>query len=61
MESRENTVLANAILFFVLTWATVSLRVYVRGFLKKAWGKDDTCMIAALVGSAQYRDLLLRT
>jgi hypothetical protein len=42
-------VFAVAILFFVLTWLTVGLRVYVRAIMMKTWGKDDWCMVAALV------------
>ncbi len=57
MESRQNSALVNAILMFILTWVTVSLRVYVRGFLKKAWGKDDSFMVAALVGPTHPQTL----
>jgi amino acid permease len=46
---RSPDVFAVAILFFVLTWLTVGLRVYVRAILMKRWGKDDSCMVAALV------------
>lgn len=49
MDDRSGEVLAVAALFFVLAWLTVSLRVYVRGFMTKTWGKDDTCMVICLV------------
>lgn len=49
MEGRGKEVLAVAVLFFVLTWLTVSLRIYVRGFMLQAWGKDDTAMFVTLV------------
>jgi hypothetical protein len=42
-------VLVVAILFFVLTWLTVGLRVYVRGYLLKTWGRDDWYMVVSLV------------
>lgn len=42
MDSRRNEVLAVAILFFFLSWLTVSLRFYVRGKLMHTWGLDDT-------------------
>ncbi|CAO2655567.1 Nn.00g043700.m01.CDS01 [Neocucurbitaria sp. VM-36] len=52
MDDRHFEVLAVAALFFVLVWLTVSLRVYVRGFMMGTWGTDvsqscaDTYMIA---------------
>jgi hypothetical protein len=42
-------VLVVAILFFVLTWLTVGLRVYVRGYMLKTWGRDDWYMVVSLV------------
>lgn len=41
--------MAIAALFFVLTWLTVGLRVYVRGIMLKTWGRDDWAMVATLV------------
>ena len=38
-----------AILFFVLTWLTVGLRVYVRGYMLNIWGRDDWYMVVSLV------------
>jgi hypothetical protein len=49
IDDRSPEVFAVAILFFVLTWLTVGLRVYVRAILMKTWGKDDWYMVAALV------------
>ena len=49
-DDRSAEVLAVAILFFVLTWVSVCVRVYVRSVLTKNWGQDDSYMVAALVG-----------
>ncbi|KAF1845062.1 uncharacterized protein K460DRAFT_282288 [Cucurbitaria berberidis CBS 394.84] len=54
MDDRHHEVLAVAALFFVLAWLTVSLRVYVRGFLTKTWGKDDSYMVATAVVFTVY-------
>ncbi|OAF98628.1 uncharacterized protein CC84DRAFT_1158537 [Paraphaeosphaeria sporulosa] len=48
MEGRGNEVLAVAILFLVLTWLTMSLRIYVRGFMLRTWGNDDWVMLATV-------------
>jgi hypothetical protein len=48
-DNRSGEVLAVAALFFVLAWLTVALRVYVRGFMMKTWGKDDSYMVACVV------------
>ncbi|KAF2676079.1 hypothetical protein K458DRAFT_322826 [Lentithecium fluviatile CBS 122367] len=49
MKGRGGEVMAVAVLFFVLTWLTVSLRVYVRGVVLKTWGKDDTAMFVTVL------------
>ncbi|KAL5377372.1 hypothetical protein DPSP01_009869 [Paraphaeosphaeria sporulosa] len=49
MEGRGNEVLAVAILFLVLTWLTMSLRIYVRGFMLRTWGNDDWVMLATVL------------
>lgn len=49
MDDRHNEVLVVASLFLVLTWVTVSLRCYVRGFMTNTWGSDDWYMAASLV------------
>ncbi|KAF2659888.1 hypothetical protein K491DRAFT_712185 [Lophiostoma macrostomum CBS 122681] len=54
MEGRRNEVLAVAILFFLLTWLTVSLRIYVRAFMLKSWGQDDSYMLATLLTFTTY-------
>ena len=54
MDDRRNEVLAVAILFFVLTWLTVSLRVYVRAIVLRTWGADDWWMSVTLVGIHYY-------
>ncbi|KAF2003626.1 hypothetical protein P154DRAFT_388815, partial [Amniculicola lignicola CBS 123094] len=42
---RSGEVTAVAVLFFVLTWLTVSLRIYVRAVLLSTWGMDDWAML----------------
>jgi hypothetical protein len=49
MEGRGGDVLAVAVLFLILTWLTISLRIYVRGFMLKKWGNDDTAMFVTVV------------
>jgi hypothetical protein len=46
-------VLAVAVMFFILTWLTLGLRVYVRGHMLRNWGKDDTAILVTVV-SPQY-------
>ncbi|ORX94210.1 hypothetical protein BCR34DRAFT_499411 [Clohesyomyces aquaticus] len=48
MKGRGGSVLAVAILFFILSWLTVSLRVYTRHILLRQFGKDDWAMVATL-------------
>ncbi|KAL7770288.1 hypothetical protein CFE70_000221 [Pyrenophora teres f. teres 0-1] len=45
---RSSEVFAVATIFFILTWLTVGLRIYVRAILMKTWGKDDSYMVATL-------------
>lgn len=49
MEGRGDDVLAVATVFFILTWLTVSLRVYTRAVMLKTWGWDDWMMVITLV------------
>lgn len=49
MEDRSGQVLAVNILFFVLSWLTVSLRVYVRAGMLKSFGIDDWLMVVSHV------------
>ena len=49
MEGRGKEVFAVAILFLVLTWLSISLRIYVRGFMIRTWGNDDWVMLATVV------------
>jgi len=53
MESRRDEVIVVAALFFVLSWLAVILRVYVRGFMMRKWGHDDSYMIVTLVSMIQ--------
>jgi hypothetical protein len=49
METKVPQILAVNILFFTISWVAVSLRVYVRGFLRPSWGIDDWLMLATQV------------
>ncbi|KAG9651417.1 integral membrane protein, partial [Aureobasidium melanogenum] len=42
------------ITFWILTWVIVSLRVYVRAFMIKSFGKDDVAMIVTLLLFTAY-------
>lgn len=44
-EGRAPEVLAVAIIFFVLSWITVGLRVWVRAGMLRAFGPDDWTMV----------------
>jgi hypothetical protein len=46
---RSVSVRAVAATFGVLAWISVSLRCYVRVRVVKAFGRDDGCMVVALV------------
>jgi hypothetical protein len=48
-EDRGPEVAATAILFLVLTYGLVGLRCYVRGFMLRSFGIDDTLCVVALV------------
>lgn len=49
MNNRSREVLAVAILFFILTWITVGLRIYVRAIMLKIWEQDDWWMVVTLL------------
>jgi hypothetical protein len=51
-ENRGPEVQGVAILFLVLSWVFVGLRCYVRGFLLRSFGIDDTLCVAALVSQS---------
>ncbi|CAA9956623.1 hypothetical protein PTMSG1_00231 [Pyrenophora teres f. maculata] len=51
---RSSEVFAVATIFFILTWLTVGLRIYVRAILMKTWGKDDSYMVATLLAFTIY-------
>lgn len=53
MEDRSQQVLAVAILFFILSWLTVLLRIYVRAGMLKSFGLDDWLMV-----TTQVRDII---
>jgi hypothetical protein len=48
-EDRGPQVAAVAILFLILSWVTVSLRVFVRTVLMKSFGADDVRTIGSLI------------
>lgn len=49
MEDRSGQVLAVAVLFFILCWIAVGLRIYCRGWITRSLGTDDKMMIALMV------------
>lgn len=49
MEDRSVEVRTVAIIFFVLCWAAVVLRVYCRAWLLRSLDADDSLMIVSLV------------
>lgn len=49
IENRGPQVAATASMFLALSWITVALRCYVRGYLTKSFGLDDWLALAALV------------
>lgn len=51
-DSRLESVVAVAITFLVLSWISVALRIYVRGFLLRAFQWDDITIIITLVRSS---------
>ncbi|KLU85298.1 integral membrane protein [Magnaporthiopsis poae ATCC 64411] len=54
MEDRSVEVQAVAILFFVLCWAAVVLRVYCRAWLLRSLGVDDSLIIVSLIVFTGY-------
>lgn len=54
MESKVHAILAVNILFFTITWITVSLRIYVRAGLLKSFGLDDILMVVTLLLFTAY-------
>lgn len=49
MEDRSHQILAVNILFFVLSWVAISLRVYVRAGMLKSFGMDDWAMVVTVL------------
>lgn len=49
MEDRGHQILAVNILFLVLSWVTISLRVYVRAGMLKSFGMDDWAMVVTVL------------
>ncbi|KAK4542866.1 hypothetical protein LTR36_006055 [Oleoguttula mirabilis] len=53
-DSKRGEVLAVAIAFSILSWVTVSLRIWVRAGMLKSFGSDDWTMIATQVVFTLY-------
>lgn len=49
MEDRSPEVLAVNVLFFILSWLAVGLRVFVRAVMRRIFGMDDWFMVATQV------------
>jgi hypothetical protein len=49
MEDRSQQVLAVALVFIILAWITVGLRVYVRAFMLRTFALDDWLIVVTLV------------
>lgn len=49
MEDRSQQVLAVALVFLVLAWITVGLRVYVRAFMLRSFALEDWLIVLTLV------------
>ncbi|KAH0362214.1 integral membrane protein, partial [Aureobasidium melanogenum] len=49
MYDRSTQILAVCVLFFILSWLSVGLRVYVKSRLLKQVGWDDAAMLATLI------------
>ncbi|TDZ49809.1 hypothetical protein CTRI78_v007810 [Colletotrichum trifolii] len=54
MEDRSGQVLAVAVLFLVLCWIAVGLRIYCRGWIIKSFGVDDKLMILLMLIFTAY-------
>ncbi|OHE98128.1 hypothetical protein CORC01_06496 [Colletotrichum orchidophilum] len=54
MEDRSGQVLAVAVLFFILCWIAVGLRIYCRGWITRSLGTDDRIMIALMLTFTIY-------
>ncbi|KAK5122536.1 hypothetical protein LTR85_003799 [Meristemomyces frigidus] len=46
VDSKRDEVLAVAVVFTILTWVTLSLRIWVRVGMLKSFGRDDWAMLA---------------
>ena len=53
-DSKRNEVLSVCIAFFVLSWTTVTLRIWVRAGMLRSFGKDDWAMLATQVMFTAY-------
>jgi hypothetical protein len=55
MEDRSLEVLAVGVVFIILAWVTVGLRVYVRAFMLRTFALDDWLIVLTLVFSSHGR------
>ena len=56
---RANMVFAIPLLFLILATIAIALRLYVRIFMTRSFGKDDAYLIAAYVRTHIFRKCLL--
>jgi len=49
MEDRSQQVLAVGLIFIILAWITVGLRVYVRAYMLRTFALDDWLIVVTLV------------
>ncbi|KAF2157534.1 hypothetical protein K461DRAFT_273728 [Myriangium duriaei CBS 260.36] len=54
LAAQNNGLLAMGIIFLITCWTSTALRVYVRGFLIKAFGTDDAFAILSLLVFTVY-------
>ncbi|KAH9838850.1 putative integral membrane protein [Teratosphaeria destructans] len=53
MEKRHGF-LAVSVVFFVSSWFTICLRIYVRAYMLRSWGRDDWTMVASQILFTAY-------
>ncbi|KAF0331129.1 hypothetical protein GQ607_001437 [Colletotrichum asianum] len=58
LNSRSDTILAIGIVMTVVATVFVALRVYVRAFLIRKWGADDTLLASAFIAVVLHNSML---
>ncbi|KAF2766998.1 hypothetical protein EJ03DRAFT_162776 [Teratosphaeria nubilosa] len=51
---KRHEFLATSIVFFISSWLTICLRIYVRGYMLRSWGRDDWTMVATQILFTAY-------